>query len=89
MNCALDLGNKCQTKCWNWEIDTPREQCDNWTKNWRDWKCTTECKNKVTNICWNWTQEEWEECDHGKDNWTDKKCTKLCTLYKPELPNCW
>ncbi len=89
MNCALDLGNKCQTKCWNWVIDTPREQCDNWTKNWRDWKCTTECKNKVTNICWNWTQEEWEECDHGKDNWTDNKCTKSCTLYKPELPNCW
>ena len=89
MNCPLDLWKKCQTKCGNWKIDTPWEECDNWTRNGRDWKCTTQCKNKVVTICWNNQLEEWEECDHWSGNGEDKECTKKCTKYNPDHPNCW
>ena len=87
--CPLDVGYKCQTKCGNKILDSKREQCDNWTRNGRDWICTTQCQTKKITICWNWTPEEWEECDNWTDNWNDKKCTKKCTKYKPEYPNCW
>ena len=90
MNCPLDLWKKCQTKCGNKKVDTPREECDSWTRNGRDWKCTTECKVQKTTICWNWIPEEWEECDHWtENNWKDKECTKKCTSYNPAHPNCW
>ncbi len=87
--CPLDLWFKCQTKCGNKILESNREQCDNWTRNGRDWKCTTQCKTQPITVCWNWVPEEWEACDNGPENWKDKQCTKKCTLYNSRHPNCW
>jgi hypothetical protein len=29
-SCPFDLGTKCLHVCWDWKINTQREECDNW-----------------------------------------------------------
>ena len=87
--CPIDLWTKCATKCWDENLDEPREQCDRWERNGRDWECTLECKNVVKTVCWNGIPEWDEACDHGPNNWKDNECTESCTIFDPNHPNCW
>ena len=79
--CAIDYGNVCMWVCGD-GVKNEVEVCDNWEKNWRDGRCTFECKipDDSKKYCGNGIMEReiWEECDSWLMNGKDLKCGENC-----------
>ena len=87
-NCPEDLW-VCPNSCGNGDKQE-WEECDHWKDNWKDGKCSKDCKS-LEHYCGNEKVEKWEECDNWKNNgiytW-EKSCTIDCTYFDPKNPNC-
>ncbi len=91
LSCPQDAG-QCSWSCWNHEVED-WEDCDNWSENWKDWICSSDCKNVDSeHYCWNNKVEtdRWEKCDLWTNNWIfEKWCRIDCQEFDPENPDCW
>ena len=87
-------------KCWDWIVDKPSEECDDWnTISW-DW-CSNTCKkenDEITknNVCWDgiiWERsnnnEIIDECDFGINLKWPKWCTSNCKIDFKSIPSGW
>ena len=66
-NCKKDVKLCRNVTCGNWEIDKEAwEECDNWSENGKDNKCTIMCTKYDPNKpkCWNGVidNDAWEDC---------------------------
>jgi len=84
-NCPEDVKMCRDSTCGDGKIDKwAWEECDNWSNNGKDWKCTLKCTIYDINKpkCGNWVIDEWEDCKNCPIDLWDK-------CIKDEESLCW